>query len=82
MSPPAPSSGSGSERHGHQTQRGLAGFYASCTVFGVAVSLSTVIWIAFPDIQALQPIGWIGLVVAVVAALTTWHYLGLMRNER
>ena len=65
-----------------RTERGLIGFYASCTVFGVAATVSTVIWIVFPEIEELAVLAWIGLVVTVLAAGATWHYLAVMRSER
>ncbi|MBI5852130.1 MAG: hypothetical protein HZB39_14040 [Planctomycetes bacterium] len=65
-----------------RTERGLIGFYASCTVFGVAVSVAAVIWIVFADIATLAPLAWVAAVVAAIAAFATWHYLGVMRAER
>lgn len=67
---------------GSRTERGLIGFYASCTVFGVAASISAVIWIVFAEIDALAPIAWGCAVIALLAAFATWHYLGVMRAER
>ncbi|MFO1051928.1 MAG: hypothetical protein U1F36_06915 [Planctomycetota bacterium] len=65
-----------------RTERGLVGFYSACTVFGVAVTISAVVWIVFPEIEELQVLAWIALAIAAVSAVATWHYLAVMRSER
>ncbi len=62
--------------------RGLIGFYASCTVFGIAVSIAAVIWIVFGEMTELHPLAWAAAAVAVLSAIKSWHYLGVMRAER
>lgn len=65
-----------------RTTRGLIGFYASCTVFGIAVTIMAVTWVAFPDLDGSTALGWAGLVFALLSAAATWHFLGVMRRER
>jgi hypothetical protein len=62
--------------------RALVGFYAACTVFGVAITVTAVAWILFPTAEGLRVLGWVGLSVGVLAALATWHQLRVMRLER
>ena len=61
---------------------GLLGFYGSCTVFGVAVTLSALAWIAFPDFDGMRFLGWFGVIVALLSAIATWYFLGRLRRER
>ncbi|MGE0141651.1 MAG: hypothetical protein AB7I19_15175 [Planctomycetota bacterium] len=65
-----------------RTERGLLGFYASCTVFGIATAITAVVWIVFPGVEGLAALGWAGVGVAAISAVATWHYLGVMRKER
>jgi hypothetical protein len=62
--------------------RGLVGFYAACTVFGVAITVTAVAWIVFPTAPGSEGVGWTGLALCGLASVATWHYLGVMRRER
>lgn len=68
----------GSERD----TRGLIGFYAACTVFGVAITVTAVAWIVFPTAPGSEGIGWVGLGLCGISSVATWRYLGVMRRER
>ena len=62
--------------------RGLIGFYAACTVFGIAITITAVAWIVFPTMPGSDGIGWLGLVVCGLTAVATCQYLVVMRRER
>jgi hypothetical protein len=62
--------------------RGLIGFYAACTVFGVAITVAAVAWIVFPTAPGAEAIGWFGVVLCGISSIATWRYLGIMRRER
>ena len=67
---------------GPRTAAGLSGFYASCTLFGIAVTITAVTWIVFPAEHGLSTLGWVGLIVGALSAVATWYFLGVMRRER
>lgn len=62
--------------------RGLIGFYTSCTVFGIAITITAVSWIVFPTMGGAVAAGWFGVVLAVLSAGATWYFLGATRRER
>jgi hypothetical protein len=63
-------------------RRGLAGFYVSCTAVGLFAAVAAVAWIVFPHVGGASAVATVACVLAVVAAVLTWYFLGVSRRER
>ena len=61
--------------------RDLLMFYAACTVCGTAAAVAAVCLIVFNRHEVAVWIGVVGVVVTIVTALLSWHYLRKARYE-
>ena len=77
MTPPS----SGPEEDHTRFNLALLGFYVSCTVVGVAVTVAAAALIVFAESEHSTVVAVISIVVTVVASVATWLTLRAARGE-
>jgi hypothetical protein len=61
---------------------GVIGFYAACTVVGVAAAIAAMAWIVFPDQPGMETVGTVAAIATVGAGVASWYFLAISRRER